>query len=143
MTQFLTPGHIYGRTNNSFEEVFNGCYECDLIVPPLTDLDIGANEGAFTAWAQEKWPECQVQAYEPMPDNAAMFRSNHQPNPRVTLSEFAVVGSDYRASTMLTMHYGKNNSGECSTHDLGEQQEEGVLVGTVRAEHLKRAQFVK
>ena len=64
----------YTRTNDSFEEVWAGCYECDLINPPKTVLDIGANEGAFTAWALEKWPAAKIEAWEPVPDNAEIFK---------------------------------------------------------------------
>ena len=130
--------HQYVRTNKSFEEVFGGCYECDLIQPPKTVLDIGANEGAFTAWALEKWPECTILAHEPMPENQEMFLTNHRNNARVGLSGAAVSNQPF-----LDIHLGKNNSGECSAHDLGEQLPETVRVECIRPDSIPSAEFVK
>jgi FkbM family methyltransferase len=108
----------YIRTNTAFEEIFAGEYDLDLKQPPATVLDIGANEGAFTAWALERWPDCRIFAYEPIPLNAAMFKENHGGNARVKLFECAVLAGDHDKAPM---HLGKNNSGECSIHDIGEQ----------------------
>ena len=132
--------HQYVRTNKSFEEVFGGCYECDLIQPPKTVLDIGANEGAFTAWALEKWPECQVTAFEPVPENAEIFVLNHMgmDNKRVKFGQLAV-----SCAESLKIHLGDNNSGDCSAYDIGNQLAETVTVGCYDPIRIQSAEFVK
>ena len=128
----------YTRTNDSFEEVWAGCYECDLINPPKTVLDIGANEGAFTAWALEKWPAAKIEAWEPVPDNAEIFKINHGGDPRVNFHQFAVATRD-----RLELYLGKSNSGDCSAYDIGDQLEKKIVVDAFNPALLNRAEFVK
>jgi FkbM family methyltransferase len=125
----------YERTNLSFEEVFDGEYALPLKEPPATVLDIGANEGAFTAWAAEKWPNAKVFAYEPIPENAALFRRNF---PQVELFEAAV-------STInpAKLYYGKQNSGQCSMLRNGEQIDKTVEVRSINPSELPSCEFVK
>lgn len=52
-----------------------------------TVLDIGANVGAFSAWALRRWPGCRVIAYEPYEAACRYFRAN---NPDVELIQKAV-----------------------------------------------------
>src|ERR1017187_9261064 len=80
----------YLRTNTWFEEIYGGEYDLDLITPPKTVLDLGANEGAFTAWALERWPGCSITAFEPIAANAELFLENHGKNPRVIFPAAAV-----------------------------------------------------
>ena len=129
----------YTRTNDSFEEVFGGCYECDLIDAPKTVLDIGANEGAFTAWALEKWPECKITAFEPVPDNAEIFALNHDGNSQVTFHARKAVSN----SPTLKIHLSSTNSGACSAHYIGEQLPETVTVDCIAPSTIASAEFVK
>jgi FkbM family methyltransferase len=128
----------FTRTNDSFEEVFGGCYECDLIAAPKTVLDIGANEGAFTAWALERWPECKIEAYEPVPNNAEIFALNHTGNSRVQFHLQAVSNSE-----TLKIHMSATNSGACSAYDIGEQLPETVTVDCIHPGAISSAEFVK
>jgi FkbM family methyltransferase len=41
---------------------------------PLRVLDVGANIGLFGAWALGRWPDAEIDAYEPDPRNAALHR---------------------------------------------------------------------
>lgn len=130
----------YQRTNTSFEEIFAGEYDLDLKTAPVTVLDLGANEGAFTAWALERWPDCKITAFEPMAVNAGLFMENHGQNPRVTFRSAAVT---MHPGDTVPMHPGLRNSGGCSIYDLGEQCQETMLASTLHPELLPAADFVK
>ena len=128
----------FQRTNLSFEEVFSGEYDLQLVKPPATVLDIGANEGAFTAWALEKWPACIVESFEPVPTNAAIFAANHGANPRVKFYPWAVSNAE-----TLRLRLGLHNSGECSAFNLGEQTNETVNADCIPPSGLNSSEFVK
>lgn len=129
----------YKTTNGSFEEIFSGEYDLPLNFQPKSVLDIGANEGAFTAWALERWPECTVESFEPMPENAEIFLENHAANQRVIFHRAAVFDAP-----KLTMFRGLNNSGECSAYNLGEQRtDNSVEVDCIKAKDIPAAEFVK
>jgi FkbM family methyltransferase len=67
----------------SFDELF---YQQIYAPPPEVDaalaaldrapriLDVGANIGLFGAWALARWPEAEIEAFEPDPRNAALHR---------------------------------------------------------------------
>ena len=112
----------------------------ELIEAPRTILDIGANVGAFTAWARAKWPEAAIEAFEPWPENALCFQKNHSHDARVFFNQRAV---ESRWGKMR-IYKGRNNCGECSAHDLGEQlTDEYEEVQAVSAGYLHGADFVK
>lgn len=129
----------YETTNASFSEIFSGEY----VVPglnfaPATVLDLGANEGAFTAWALEEWPQAHIIAFEPIPENAALFRKNHGGNPRVRFSELAIA-----PESPVKMYYGLNNAGECSLTKGIEQTDKTVEVKAMPASELPCCELVK
>lgn len=106
-------------------EIFQGRYDVpvNFHVPPVV-LDIGANIGAFSIWASQRWPDCLVHAYEPIPLNASMLEENvtdHRVNARV-------VAAAVTPGSANLMYLGKHNRGEASLHDLGEQ----ILSNTVK-----------
>jgi FkbM family methyltransferase len=57
-------------------KIFEGEYQVPLKRDPELVLDLGANIGGFSVWAARKWPNAKIVAYEPHPDNAALFRMN-------------------------------------------------------------------
>ena len=129
----------YETTNVSFNEVFSGEYVIpELNFTPASVLDIGANEGAFTAWASQKWPKAKIIAFEPIPENAALFRKNHSKNKRVNFSELAIANEP-----RVTMFYGAHNSGECSMFNIGEQTEKSVEVAAMCPSDIPSCEFVK
>jgi len=112
----------------------------ELIEAPRTILDIGANVGAFTAWARAKWPDSVIEAFEPMPENSLCFKINHSHDERVFFQPRAVSV----ARLTLRIYKGRNNCGECSAYNLGEQlHDEYEDVQTVPAGRLHGADFVK
>lgn len=47
-------------------KIFNGCYHISGTSPIRKVVDVGANLGAFSLYAQATWPGCDVFAYEPV-----------------------------------------------------------------------------
>jgi len=111
----------------------------ELIVPPRHVLDLGANVGAFSAWARAKWPGAEILAYEPHPENADLFRQNHLLDENIYLRVAAVrdrVGA-------VELRIGRNNCGENSAFDLGEQTDETITVPGVGAQSIRAADVIK
>jgi FkbM family methyltransferase len=76
-------------------------------------LDIGANVGAFTLWARKRWPQCRgVKGYEMSHQTRKLYALNTGQQ-----AERAVTAD----GRMIKYFTGKNNCGETSIHDLGEQ----------------------
>ena len=112
----------------------------ELIEAPRAILDIGANVGSFTAWARAKWPAATVDAFEPWPENALCFEKNHSHDERVFFQPRAVTA----ALGTLRIYKGRNNCGESSAYNLGQQlHDEYEDVQTVPAGRLHGADFVK
>ena len=109
------------------------------IAPPRLVLDIGANVGAFTAWACAKWPAAIVHAYEPVPENFEMLMHNTEGSTQVFGHRYAVSDADRQ----ITLHLGATNCGEASMHDLAEQISESIVVEGVNAAMLEGADFIK
>ena len=53
-------------------------------------IDAGANIGAAAIWFADRFPQAQVIAVEPDPENAALARSNCKEHPTITLLEAAI-----------------------------------------------------
>ncbi len=121
-------------------KVLRGEYDLPYQNPRPVILDIGANIGAFALWAIGRWPGCRIHCYEPLPANFAMLRQNlaHLEGTSVALHPFAI-GDPGRTRLYL----GKNNCGEASFFDLGEQSSESVEVVTRAPDVLPRAHIIK
>lgn len=118
-------------------QIFDGQYHVELPTAPASILDIGANEGGFSDWANKTWPNAIIYAYEPMPENIARF-DKHPLLRRwnVHLMKCAVT-SDGRP---LTLRRGINNSGEASVANTEGSSEE---VESVKASLLRACEFIK
>ena len=103
-------------------------------------LDVGANVGSFAAWALQRWPGCHVHCYEPLPDNFALLKKNLAPveGKSVSLYNFAVGNPE-----LTRLHLGRNNCGEASFYDIGEQATAFVEVETRSPSVLPKAHIVK
>jgi len=44
-------------------------------IEPHTVIDVGANKGQFSAFAAQRWPNAEIVAFEPQPDQAARYRA--------------------------------------------------------------------
>jgi FkbM family methyltransferase len=61
---------------------------------PASLIDVGANAGQFTAAALFHWPELQVHAFEPLPDEAATLEANFASLPNVHVHGMALGDED-------------------------------------------------
>jgi len=125
-------------------EVLNGEYRMDVLTferlgrPPVV-LDIGANIGAFTVWAEDEWPGCTVHAYEPHPKNAAMYRLNC---PHIPLVEAAVVHQHDQPE--ITLYDGADGFGMASVICSGGQKVDTTFqVKAFQAADLPPCDFLK
>lgn len=91
---------------------------------PIKVLDLGANVGAFSLWALAQWPEADISAYEPCPENFEALRKNLKGHGAHTY-HIAIGGCDLEE---VTFRRGANNNGECSRFDLGEQAPDDYFV---------------
>jgi FkbM family methyltransferase len=103
-------------------------------------VDIGANIGSFALWAVGRWPGCRIHCYEPLPSNFELLRQNLAglPQGSVSLYPFAI-GQPGRRRLFL----GKNNCGEASFFNLGEQTTTYVDVDTREPAVLPPAHIIK
>ena len=118
------------------------CGEYDIptlhLKPGAIVLDIGANEGAFSAWALFRWQECKVIAYEPCKATFERLQKAMSEQTRVELHRLAVTE---REKPLL--RYGANHHTENSIRDLGCQRFDGETVDTIKPFDLPFADFLK
>lgn len=121
-------------------KVLEGEYDVPYNATAPVVIDIGANVGSFAIWALGRWPDSTVHCYEPVRATFAFLRRNLAAleGTRVHLHNCAVGDP---ARTMMFL--GKNNCGEASFFDLGEQQSEQVAVVTRAPDCLPRGQILK
>jgi FkbM family methyltransferase len=122
------------------QKVLDGEYDIPYRHSAPVILDIGANVGSFAAWALERWPGAHVHCYEPLPDNFALLRRNldHVAGRSVSLNNFAVGNP-----SLTRLYLGRNNCGEASFYDVGEQSTAFVEVNTRAPDILPKAHIVK
>ena len=132
---------------NHVRRIFQGEYDLPLTIQKPQILDIGANCGAFTVYAAMRWPGSTIYAYEPIRENYASLVENVAPLQDVADTIIypvyaAVLGGDFRRRRMWL---GQNNPGECSFHDLGEQNlsRPRVKVHVVHAQDLPAGDIIK
>lgn len=121
------------------QKVLNGEYDIPYEHSLPTVLDVGANIGSYAIWASQRWLFSTIYCYEPLSDNFELLKQNTAVlGSRVVLHPFAI-GNPRHTKLRL----GKNNCGEASFFDLGEQREETVTVITKGPEVLPDAQILK
>lgn len=126
-------------------KIANGEYDIpglEFAEPPRV-LDIGANVGAFAAWASERWPGAKVRCYEPNPVAFGYLRHNVPTDDPGALQNAGVLDLGPGETMQRTLYFGKNNLGEASIHDLGEQQVDGVPCTFVSARDLPVCDVLK
>lgn len=129
---------IHSPDMSGLKEVLSGEYDIALRENPKTVLDIGANQGAFSFWARKNWPNCRIDAYEPIPENIEYYRKNLPDDANTRLWPFAV-----SISNTLEMRMGQNNLGECSAAEIGCQEGHIVNVNAFHPSKLPAAEFIK
>jgi len=122
------------------QKVLGGEYDIPYRHNAPVILDIGANVGSFAAWALRRWPGAHVHCYEPLPDNFALLKRNlgQCEGKSVSLYNFAVGDP-----SLTRLYLGRNNCGEASFYDIGEQSAASVEVETRAPDVLPKAQIAK
>jgi len=134
----------YGLHPNHCEDVLRGSYDIPYnpTTPPVV-LDLGANVGAFTRWAGQRWPGCTIHAFEPCPSNFVLLSETVSKMligaGRVTTHQQAVAGHACRA----TLQAGEFNCGEWSLMMPPVEGREKVEVDVIAATDLPRADVLK
>jgi len=122
------------------QKVLGGEYEVPYRATKPVILDIGANVGSFAAWALKRWPGAHVHCYEPLPDNFVLLKKNlgQLEGESVSFNNFAIGDPSLRR-----LYLGRNNCGEASFYDIGEQSTASVEVETRAPSVLPKAQIIK
>jgi FkbM family methyltransferase len=90
--------------------VLRGEYESGYSGSQLTVLDIGANVGSFSLWANLRWPGSVIHAYEPHPETHAMLVRNVA-GLNVTCHRVAVFPTDQPELPFHSRHAGDGEAG--------------------------------
>jgi FkbM family methyltransferase len=127
------------------DKVFAGEYDIPGLEIKGWVYDIGANVGAFSLWACERWPQCFTMAYEPQDDMVTMLRRNLPESLRASYSPMGLLALPEDVETKVSrMYRGLHNVGEASMkkgHEQSDEQTDLCLFGNVRKLH--SAQFLK
>jgi FkbM family methyltransferase len=93
------------------EQVLSGEYEFGYFGENLTIIDIGANLGSFTVWANLRWPHSIIHAYEPSPSAFKMLTVNVEELPNVTCHNSAVYPSEKESEPFWSRYAGDSAAG--------------------------------
>jgi lipopolysaccharide transport system permease protein len=96
---------------DAIAEVLDGLYDAPYFGEGLTILDIGANVGAFTLWANLRWPGSRIYAYEPAPETFGMLLRNVQGLSNITCVNRAVYPSQAEREMFFSRYPGDGESG--------------------------------
>ncbi len=92
-------------------EVLAGEYESWSFGEELTVLDIGANVGSFTIWANMRWPCSRIHAYEPHPETFRMLTRNVAGLSNIVCHNVAVYPCERERDLFWTRYPGDGESG--------------------------------
>lgn len=138
--------HLPEAMRKHVAKVLDGEYDAPLQGTGLTILDVGANVGAFTVWADLRWPGSTIHAYEPHPGTARMLRANVGRMPRVRCVEAAVFPTSAESVELFSRFDGDGESGLVGSmaSTWREMPAEGITtVPVVHPRALPQAEVVK
>jgi len=91
--------------------VLCGEYESGYFGEGVTVLDIGANVGSFTIWANMRWPHSTIHAYEPHPETFKTLVQNVGSLPNVVCHDQAVYPDAASHQMFYSRYPGDGESG--------------------------------
>lgn len=122
-------------------KVLEGEYDCATeFNRSIVVVDVGANVGAFTIWARQRWNVEMAYCYEPTPETFAMLDANLDAHGGACDAIQAAV--DAKAGR-IRMYRGKTNPGENSLYRREEQSADSFDVETVAASSLPKCDLLK
>ena len=115
--------------NASLRTVLRGEYEFGYFGENLTVLDMGANVGSFTMWANLRWPKSKIHAYEPDPGTFKILAANVESLSNVTCHNLAVYPSEKGSELFWSRYAG---DGEAGIDDHVEEEFKGLSEASAR-----------
>jgi FkbM family methyltransferase len=114
-------------------EVLGGEYEAGFFGQGLTILDIGANVGSFSLWANLRWPRSTIYAYEPHPGTFAILRRNLSNLSNMKSYNVAVYPIDRDQAMFFARYDGDGEAGlvDCMARTFAEIPDEQTFPVTV------------
>lgn len=95
----------------SLRQVLEGEYDAPFFGDGLTILDVGANVGAFSLWADLRWPRSTIHAYEPHPRTFEMLTRNVGHLPNIRCEQVAVYPSERDTEPLISRYTGDGEAG--------------------------------
>src|SRR5215217_6924918 len=95
----------------SLREVLGGEYDAPYFGHGLTIVDVGANVGAFSVWADLRWPRSTIHAYEPHPGTFEMLVRNVGHLSNVRCERVAVYPSERATEPLISRYAGDGEAG--------------------------------
>jgi FkbM family methyltransferase len=99
------------QMGGSTAAVLHGEYESGYFGDHLFVLDIGANVGSFAVWANMRWPQSTIHAYEPHPETFKILVRNVEALPNVRCHDEAVYPSADASAPFYSRYAGDGESG--------------------------------
>jgi FkbM family methyltransferase len=125
-------------------KVLEGEYEAPFRGSGLTILDIGANVGSFTLWANLRWPGSSIHAYEAEPATHELLERNVGRLDNVTCTQAAVYPTEEPELRFFSRYAGDGEAGLVDLTTFADVPEERVRsVPVVHPRELPRAHIVK
>lgn len=93
------------------KEVIEGEYEASYFGTGLKIVDVGANVGSFSIWANLRWPHSEIVAYEPHPETFVLLQANTEHLPNITCVNAAVAPLEEKEATFHGRYSGDGESG--------------------------------
>jgi FkbM family methyltransferase len=126
--------------------VLAGEYESGYFGRNLTILDVGANVGSFAIWANLRWPNSTIHAYEPHPSTFQMLIRNVGHYPNVACHRTAVFPSDKKEDLFFSRYPGDGEAGLVTHIDRffdNVSIDKTVLVPLIHPKDLPRCDILK
>jgi FkbM family methyltransferase len=103
--------------DGSIREVLRGEYESGYDGRDLEIVDLGANVGAFTLWANLRWPGSRIHAWEPHPGTFEILQRNVAQLANVTCHNAGVLPTNDTLRPFFSNYAGDGESGFVSHLD--------------------------
>ena len=130
----------------AIETVLAGEYEAGLFGENLAILDIGANVGSFSIWANLRWPNSTIHAYEPNPQTFEMLRRNVAHLSNIQIHNSALWPTDKPTAPFFSRYAGDGEAGltACAGRTFKTMPPEAVFpVSIIHPNMLPHADIIK
>jgi FkbM family methyltransferase len=118
LVTILAPTEMEGAVAS----VLKGEYESGYFGEGLKILDIGANVGSFTIWANLRWPNSTIYSYEPHPGTFNLLLENVRKLSNVSCHNVAVYPSERQTEPFWSRFPGDGQSGmAASLREIGDE----------------------